>query len=236
MIRGSTRAAALAALVAVAFTLAGCGDQEAAQRKSFIEFLQTRIIDKPGVHVPVMTPELADKLGVYAKHYAVITTFNSDMDQSMSGFLPQAMRVASVSSIADAVTRRDAIAAVRGRMSDMRATLAQKLAAAEVARAGLTQPDDLKAIFEAAFDRDVRSTAQGFMNELPLFESAMTSILALTDYLNSHRDKVTVQGSTVSANDATTRAEVTALLDDLTKKTQQLQDSQRRLTKIATGS
>jgi hypothetical protein len=235
MAKMSSRAAAVAALVVLAFTLAGCGDQEVAQRKSFIEFLQTRIIDKPGVHVPALTTELEDKLGVYAKHYAVITTFNSDMDQSVSGFLPKAMRVASVSSIADAVARRDAIAAVRGQMSEMRAALAQKLAAAEAARAGLTQPADLKPVYDAAFDRDVRSTALGFEKELPLFEDAMTSILTLTDYLNSHRDKVTVQGSIVSANDPTTRAEVTALLDDITKKTQQLQDSQRRLSKIATG-
>ena len=230
----SSRAAAVAALVVLAFTLAGCSDQEVAQRKSFIEFLQTRIIDKPGVHVPALTTELEDKLGVYAKHYAVITTFNADMDQSVSGFLPKAMRVASVTSIADAVARRDAIAAVRGQMSEMRAALAQKLAAAEAARVGLTQPADLKPVYDAAFDRDVRSTALGFEKELPLFEDAMTSILSLPDYLNSHRDKVTVQGSVVGHRSNDPRRGDGAL-DDITKKTQQLQDSQRRLSKIATG-
>jgi hypothetical protein len=226
---------ALVALLIV-LGLAGCGDQELAQRKAFIEFLQTRIIDKPGVHVPSLTTDLEDKLGVYAKHYAVITTFNVDMDQSMGGFLPNAMSIASVTSISDAVTRREAIAAVRQQMSEMRAALAQKLAAAEVARAALTQPNDLKPVFDAAFERDVRSTALGFQHELPLFESAMSSILTLTDYLSSHRDKVTVQGSNVSASDSATRAEVTALLDDINKKSQGLQESQRRLTKIATGS
>jgi hypothetical protein len=235
MIRSSRQAAALVALVAFAWGLAGCGDQEPAQRKAFIEFLQTRIIDKPGVHVPVLTADLQDKVGVYAGHYAVITTFNSEMDQSMKGFLPKAMRVGSVTSIADAVSRRDDIAAMRGEMADVRAALAQKLAAAEAARAGLSQPDDLKAVYEAAFDRLVRSTANGFQNELPLFENAMQSILALTDYLNSHRDKVTLQGSNVTANDPKIRSELTALLADIANRSAKLQEAQRRLSLIETG-
>jgi hypothetical protein len=230
------RAAAIAALVALAFSLVGCGDQEATQRKAFIEFLQTRIIDKPGVHVPTLTPDLSDKFGLYVKHYAVITTFNSDMDQSVSGFLAKAVRVASVTSIADAVSRRDDVAAVRAQMADMRSALGQKLAAAEATSAGLTQPDDLKPIFDSAFDRVVRAPAKAFQNELPLFEDAMQSILSLADYINTHRDKLTLQGSNVTANDQKTLAAVNALLEDVNKKSALLQESQRRLIQIVKGS
>ena len=67
----------IAAFVAVGLGLTACGDDEAAQRKTFIEFLQTRIIDKPGVHVPKLDSELEGKLGVYAKHYALIANFHS---------------------------------------------------------------------------------------------------------------------------------------------------------------
>ena len=49
MIKSSRRAIFLFALVGFALSLAGCGE-EAAQRKAFIQFLQTRIIDKPGLH------------------------------------------------------------------------------------------------------------------------------------------------------------------------------------------
>ena len=41
----------LAAVLVAAFGIAAC-DSEPAQRKAFIEFLQTRIVGKPGVHVP----------------------------------------------------------------------------------------------------------------------------------------------------------------------------------------
>ena len=45
--------------LSVTFLLAGCGDDEPKQRKAFIEFLQTRIVDKPGVHVPRLNDDQA---------------------------------------------------------------------------------------------------------------------------------------------------------------------------------
>jgi hypothetical protein len=225
----------LGALFAAALALSGCGNDEAAQRKAFVEFLQTRIIDKPGVHVPTLTPELQEKIGVYAKHYAVITGFNSDMDRAVGGFLPKAVGIVSITSITDAVAKREAIVGVRTEIASIRSALTEKLAAAEAAKAALIQPDDLKPVFDAAFDRDVRSTANAFIRELPLFESAMTAILALTDYLNKNRDKVTVQGSTVVANEPKARADINALLDDINTKSRQLAESQQRLAKVATG-
>jgi hypothetical protein len=229
------RVGLLGALIAVVLALSGCGNDEAAQRKAFIEFLQTRIIDKPGVHVPTLTPEIQDKIGVYATHYAVITGFNSDMDQAVGGFLPKAMGIVSITSIGDAVAKREAIAGVRTEIASIRAALTQKLAAAEAAKVALTQPEDLKPVFDAAFDCDVRSTANAFIRELPLFESTMTAILTLTDYLDKNRDKVTVQGSTVVANDPKARAEINALLDDINTKSRLLAESQLRIAKIATG-
>ena len=64
--------AAAVALFALSFTLAACGHDEVAQRKAFMEFLQTRIIDKPGIGVPQPTDDAARSFGVYAKHCAVI--------------------------------------------------------------------------------------------------------------------------------------------------------------------
>jgi Protein of unknown function (DUF3053) len=53
MFKSSRRTAVLAALVTLALSIAGCFDQEPAQRKAFIEFLQNRIINKPGLHIPM---------------------------------------------------------------------------------------------------------------------------------------------------------------------------------------
>ena len=64
--------------------LVACGDDEPAQRKAFATFLQQRLLDKPGVRVPTPTPDEAKSWGNYTKHYAVITSFNSELSQRVS--------------------------------------------------------------------------------------------------------------------------------------------------------
>ncbi len=56
------RATAVAALILIAAVLAGCGDNEADKRKAFIRFLQTRIIDKDGLHMSSLTDALRSGL------------------------------------------------------------------------------------------------------------------------------------------------------------------------------
>src|SRR5215472_15982281 len=73
------------ALCLLALTgLTACGDDEPNQRKAFIEFLQTRIINKPGLHVPTLTADESARFGDYAKHYAVIADFNGNLDRLVS--------------------------------------------------------------------------------------------------------------------------------------------------------
>ena len=47
----------VALALALPLLLAACGDKEPEQRAAFTQFLQTRIIDKPGVRVPQLTAE-----------------------------------------------------------------------------------------------------------------------------------------------------------------------------------
>jgi hypothetical protein len=234
MFRISRHLAVIAAIIGVAFSLVACGDDEQAQRKAFIEFLQARIINKPGLHVPQLNDELAHSFGPYAKHYAVITSFNADMDQSVAG-LPKAMREMQIPSVGDVINKRADIAAARDWIANFRMALNEKLAMAETARAGLTQPEDLKIVYDSAFDRTVRSPANAFTAALPLAEAAAQSVLALIDYINSHRDQITVQGASLSVNDPKVRAQVSALLDDINRKHQQIQEVQSQVNKIMTG-
>ena len=231
----SRRGSITIALFGIAFGLVGCGDDEAAQRKAFVGFLQTRIIDKPGIHVPQLSDELARSFGAYAKHYAVITSFNAEMDKSVGSFLPKVMSAAAVTSVGDAMRKRDDIIAVRDMIVQIRAAISQNLATAEASRVGLAQPQDLKVVYDAAFDRAVRAPAESLQNALPPAESALQSILTLTDYLNSHGDKVSVQGSIISTSDPKVQSQVNALLDDINKKSQRLREAQDRVNKLMAG-
>ena len=77
------RSFSLIAIALLTAFVAGCND-EPAERKAFIEFLQTRIIDKPGLHVPHLTQEESASFGDYAKQYAIITDFNDGLERSVA--------------------------------------------------------------------------------------------------------------------------------------------------------
>src|SRR5712675_2272534 len=101
------RGFALAGVVLLALGAAACGDNEPEQRKAFIEFLQTRIVDKPGVHVPRLTDGEKKSVGPYVDHFAVITAFTDNPEMVAVGAKMQnvTQRV-SLNSIQDLVDHR----------------------------------------------------------------------------------------------------------------------------------
>ena len=138
--------------IALPLALAACGSSEPDQRAAFKQFLQTRIVDKPGVHVPKLTADESKSFGEYATHYAVITDFNSDMDASVKP-LGSLVQKSTVRSLGDVVSRRDDLKAVQSGLNDMAVQLKAQQAKADSAHAQLKQPEDLKAVYDSAYDR-----------------------------------------------------------------------------------
>ena len=77
--------------------LSACSN-EAGERKAFIEFLQTRIVDQPGLRVPKLTDEEQKSLGRYAGQYAVIGDFNDSMGKAFNEASPAIQTMASLST------------------------------------------------------------------------------------------------------------------------------------------
>ncbi len=80
----SKRAAVVAALVGFALLLAGYFGEEEAQRKAFIEFLRTRIIDKPGLHIPIMSDQDVANFGPYADQYRIMNGLHHQLDAAIA--------------------------------------------------------------------------------------------------------------------------------------------------------
>ena len=109
---------------ALPLLLAACGDKEPEQRAAFTQFLQTRIVDKPGVRVPKLTEEEKKSFGDYAAQYAVITDFNAAMDASVKP-MGNLMQKGAVRSLNDVIARRDDIKTVQTALKDMGEALGQ---------------------------------------------------------------------------------------------------------------
>jgi hypothetical protein len=227
-------AARIAAALVLVFALAAC-DGEPAQRKAFIEFLQTRIIDKPGVHVPKPAAEQTAAFGPYAKQYEIVTEFHTGLDQVVSKPMQRALEAAP-RSLDQLAPRRHEIAEIRGGMAGIRAALDKQLATADAARAALKQPDDLKKVYAAAYDRVVTQPAKAFAEIFPDVDEATKAIQTLADFLDKNSAKIKISGSMLQVADPSLQAQLQSMIDAMRAKQQALQKAQQRLRATAYGS
>lgn len=221
-------------ILLVAFT-AGC-DDEGAQRKAFITFLQTRILDRPGLHVPRPTEDETKSFGPYAQNYAIIVDFNDGLSKSVAEPIQAVMQRGPMRSINDVVTRRADFTTVRDGMTQLHDALVKALATADAAHAALKQPDDLKPVFDKAYDRTVTLPAKTFEGIFPAMDQALVNILALGEFLDQHRAGVNLRGSAFEVSDPALKPPLQKLLDAINASQQAIAEAQRKMQAVATGT
>jgi hypothetical protein len=233
---GVTRNWARAACVVllVAFT-AGC-DDEGSQREAFIEYLQVRIIDKPGLHVPHPTEAESKSFGPYAQNYQIILDFNDGLSRSVAVPMQTAMQRGAMRSLDDVATRRADFVAVRDGMKQLHDALMKALATADAARAALKQPDDLKTVFDKAYDRTVTVPAKTFDEIFPAMDQAIGNILSMSDFIGQHRAQVKLNGSMIEVSDPALRPQLQTLLDAISKSQEAVARAQQKMNAIANGT
>jgi hypothetical protein len=220
--------------IALPLALVACGSSEPDQRTAFKQFLQTRIVDKPGVHVPKLTPDESKSFGEYATHYAVITDFNSSMDASVKP-LASLVQKSTVRSLGEVVSRREDFRAVQSGLNDMAVQLKAQQAKADSAHTQLKQPEDLKGVYDSAYDRTVSVPANTFLSVVPQINSTLDASLKVADYLDAHKAQIEINGPVVKVKDAKVQAELNALLQDLNAQAQTVQKAQARLQTVMLG-
>lgn len=229
------RLGALSLLVAFSFALAGCGNKEAEQRKAFISFLQTRVLDKPGLRVPTPTAEEKTSFGDYAQHYAVITDFNEGMNQSVSQPMTQIMAKGALRSIADLSSRRDDLKAAKEGLGGLRTALDQQTAKADAAHAQLKQPDDLKQVYDKAYDKTVTAPSTTFKEVFPALDTVFDSALTIGDFLEKNKSKIQISGSSVTVSDPAVQAELNKMLQQLNGQSAAINAAQRKMQAMVRG-
>jgi hypothetical protein len=224
----------IALLLAMPLLLAACGNKEAGQRTAFTRFLQTRIVDKPGIHVPQLTDEEKKSFGDYAAQYAVITNFNAAMSAAATPMGP-AMQQAAVRSLNDLVARREDLKKARATMTSIRGALEKQQATADAARAQLKQPNDLKAVYDKAYDRTVTQPADAFKTIFPLVDGALASALDLADYVDQNKSKIDTSGGVLRVSDQQVLNELNKRLQALNAQGAGLMKAQGEFQKMVTG-
>lgn len=230
------RMGALSLVLAFSLVLAACGNKEAEQRTAFIEFLQTRVLDKPGLRVPSPSEEQKKSFGDYAQHYAVITDFNEGMNKSVSQPMGDVMAKGALRSIGDLATRRDDLKAAKEGLAGLRTALDQQLAKADAARAQLKQPDDLKQVYDKTYEKTVSAPAATFKEVFPALDTTFDGALAVGDFLQQNKSKIQISGASVTVTDPAVQAELNKMLQNLNGQSAAINAAQRKMQAMVRGS
>jgi hypothetical protein len=223
-------------IAALGLALAACGNKEGDQRAAFMQFLQTRVLDKPGVRVPKPTEEQKTSFGDYAQHYAVIVDFNEGMNKSVSQPMNDVVAKGALRSIGDIVARQGDLKVAKDGAGALRTALDQQLATADAAHAKLKQPEDLKAVYDKAYERTVTQPAATFKEVFPALDATLDGALKVADYMQQNKSKITVSGAQVTVSDPAVQAELGRMLQDLNKQAAAINEAQRRLQALVRGS
>jgi len=226
----------LAWIVFASLFLAGCGGNEGQQRTAFVQFLQTRILDKPGLHVPKLTDEEKASFGPYADHYAVITDFNQAMNDSVSSKMQSAMQEGAIRSVSDVVTGRARLEAAKAGFDEMGRALSNALAEADAAHAKLDQPPDLKPTYDKAYARLVTEPAASFKDIVPLMDKVLGQAIELGQYIDEHRASVRLSGPMIETGNPAIQAAINEKVSALQANQQAVNDAQSRVRSIMYGS
>ncbi len=219
----------------LAVLLGACSGEEG-HRKAFIEFLQTNIVDKPGVRVVTLTPEQTKAIGDYANHYAVITSFHATLDTQLNKPMEETMKKLALRSPQDILQHQADIRAARETMGTLLTTIDAELARADQAHAALKQPEDLKAVYDKAYEKNVSKPAKGVREIALLAQQAMDSVLDISTFIDQNKGKISINGGRLETTDSDVLTALNGKLQKVNEQGQKLMEAQRTLYSQMAGS
>lgn len=195
--------------------VSGCGDREPKQRSAFIIFLQTEIINKNRLTLPVLTADQVDSFGDYAKQYQMLADFNNELNTAFAPLAASMQSFKAMTSVKDMVENRDKVLETLTQINDSAAKLTELTHRVEQERATFVQPEELKAPFDRAYNKIVVQQTESAREGFPLLSELFTNALALIDFVQSKGNSVRYVGSGIefsSQDDVTTFNELNTKL------------------------
>ncbi|MEP6907190.1 MAG: DUF3053 family protein [Pseudoxanthomonas sp.] len=212
----------------------GCSGEQG-ERKAFVEFLQTRIIDQPGLRVPKLTDADKKSLGQYASQYAVIGDFNEHMGEAFNAASPAIQTIASLSTPQELMKGQSRIAEARAALTKVEGQLAAELVQTQATRARLSQPDDLKAVYQAAFDKTVVRPSELMLKVLEQTDGILADAQGFAVFLQENQTSLSFVGSQVEVRSPAMLEKLNAHLGALNDKRQKLMELQGELGAMVGG-
>jgi len=222
-------------LILTALTLTACGDNEAGERKEFINFLQKQVLSRKSTFVPFPSDKEKSAFGRYASHYQVIVDFTNDMETEMNTFKKYSgeTKYKTIQGIRDNWKELDEL------RTSLKRSLGEALQAqrgkAQSARDALEQPEDLKTVYDQAFDKTINKPTEAVSQLLPVLDSALGTTVTFGRFLDENRDKITISGMMVQPNDPKLNDTVNNYINEMNLRNGELMKAANDFMKYAYG-
>jgi chromosome condensin MukBEF ATPase and DNA-binding subunit MukB len=211
----------------VVMQLTACGDKEPEQRKAFIEYLQNTVM-RSGVKIPTLSEDQKQKFGNYAGDYAILVSFSQQLSKSVDSSLTPALdQVNQIRTAQDYMSKRDMLQQSIGALNLLGQQIQSAKSQADTARAALKQPDDLKVVYNQAYDKIVTAPANALMPTIPTMASFIQDLVQVGDFLQAQGTQVSFNNGGVQFRTPQQVTQYNTMMSSLVTKQQDLLNAQK---------
>lgn len=221
----------------LALLLASCGGGETAARAAFIAFLQERVVQPRHLSVPRLSEEEKRRFGPYAGHYAPIRDFHDTLARDVAPLTSSAARILpALRRPHDWIAHRAEVTESR-RLMGLARTAAQDLFTRTTqAVAGLSQPEDLKPVYAAAYAKAVGHVMPAFTAFLDGLDDLFSAVDQAGAYIDGNLGRMRVVGGLFETGDASILAGLQERSSAIAGAQSRLFEVRRRLDSLIGGA
>lgn len=227
--RGIARWMAPFLALMVVLQLTACGDKEGDERKAFIDYLQNTVM-RSGQNLPTLSEDQKQKLGNYANDYQVLVTFSRQMKQGINNSLgPVVNTLGQIRVPQDYMQQHDTLSQELGALNMLGQQIQTAKAQADTAHAAMKHPDDLKGVYNQAYDTLVTRPANNIMPVIPALAGFAQSVVQVGDYLIQQGNQVSFDNNQVQLQTQQQVTQYNTMMSELATKQSVLLTAQKAL-------
>ena len=216
----------------VVMQLTACGDKEPEQRKAFIDYIQNTVM-RSGAKIPTLSEDQKQKFGNYAGDYAILVGFSQQLSKSLDASLTPALdQINQIRTAQDYMSKRDTLQQSVGALNLLGQQIQSAKSQADTARTALKQPDDLKAVYNQAYDKIVTGPANALMPVIPTTASFVQDLVQVGDFLRAQGNQVAFNNNGVQFRPSQQATQYNTMMSNLVAKQQDLLNAQKIVSSV----
>lgn len=177
--------------------ISGCSDPEPRQRAAFIVFLQTEIINKSRVNLSPLTSQKQEEIGSYLQYYQLLTSFNQQLKIVFTP-LEQSIRVIQpMDTVSQLIDQQQQINVVLVNIKTTQQAMDKIIISSKAAHDALELPEDVKKVFEEAFNKVVINEVEMAKQALPLMTNVYTSMQHVIDFIKLKGNELSINNASI---------------------------------------